>query len=185
MSMIKKLIKIQQELKAPKNQTNSFGKYKYRTVEGILELAKPILAKHDLAIFLSDELVLIGDRYYVKATATLSDGEHMHSVTAFARETLSKKGMDDSQVTGSTSSYSRKYALCGLLAIDSGEKDADDRGEEQVNEVKLSIESCETKDELTKLYKSLSPSAQKNNVLLSAFKLKTSELSKKDLKDRI
>lgn len=115
---------IQNELKAPKNQYNSFGKYNFRNCEDILEALKPILAKHKAINLLSDEVVLIGDRFYIKATATLQIGDEKISVTAFAREEDSKKGMDSSQLTGSTSSYARKYALNGLYAIDDT-KDAD------------------------------------------------------------
>lgn len=118
----KKLSDIQKNLKAPKGQYNAFGKYKYRNCEDIMEAVKPLLG--DLALIVSDDIQLIGDRYYVKATATLSDGEHSVSVSAFAREALDKKGMDDSQITGATSSYARKYALNGLFAIDDT-KDAD------------------------------------------------------------
>ena len=122
MSIIDKLANIQQGLKAPKGQTNDFGKYKYRKCEDILESAKPHL--DGAVILLSDEMVAVGDRVYVKATATLRAGEESISTTAYARESLTKKGMDDSQITGSASSYARKYALSGLLAIDNTD-DAD------------------------------------------------------------
>ena len=120
------LQKIQAELKAPKGQYNSFGKYKYRSTEDIVEAAKPVLAKYDLALNLVDEIVNVGDRYYVKATAMLlnAESEVVTLATAFAREPESKKGMDESQITGATSSYARKYALNGLFAIDDT-KDAD------------------------------------------------------------
>jgi hypothetical protein len=117
-----RLAEIQQTLKAPKNQKNSFGNYNYRSCEDILEAVKPLLGAVYLTI--SDEIVLIGDRYYVKATATISDGKESISNSAYARESLEKKGMDASQVTGATSSYARKYALNGLFAIDDT-KDAD------------------------------------------------------------
>ena len=117
-----KLSEIQANLKAPKNQFNGFGKYKYRNCEDILEGLKPLLG--DSTLIITDEIVLIGDRYYVKATATFNDGENAVSVCGYARESLNKKGMDDSQVTGSTSSYARKYALNGLFLIDDT-KDAD------------------------------------------------------------
>lgn len=122
--MIKKLQKIQSEIKAPKGQTNKFGNYKYRSCEDILEAVKPLLAEQELAILISDEIILVGERYYIKATATLTDGKGEISVTALAREEENKKGMDASQLTGSTSSYARKYALNGLLAIDDT-KDSD------------------------------------------------------------
>ena len=124
MEFIEKIVAIQSELKAPKGQYNSFGKYNYRSCEDILEGVKPLLAKHGLVLTIRDGIELIGDRYYVKATATITDGKEQLSTDAYARESLDKKGMDASQVTGSTSSYARKYALNGLLAIDDT-KDAD------------------------------------------------------------
>ena len=125
---------IQPELKAPKGQYNSFGKYKYRSCEDILEAAKPILAKHNTALTLSDELVLIGDRYYIKATATLIAAEGSISTTAYAREDETKKGMDGSQITGTASSYARKYALNGLFCIDdTKDDDTDENHNEQQN----------------------------------------------------
>ena len=117
MEIRKTLHKIQKELKAPKNQYNSFGKYNYRSCEDILEAVKKLL--DGAVLTLDDEVVQIGDRLYVKATATLSLGiNDQISTTAYAREPLTKKGMDEAQITGSSSSYSRKYALNGLLAID-------------------------------------------------------------------
>jgi len=119
---IKKVANIQQKLKAPKNQFNKFGKYNYRSCEDILEGVKPLLG--DLVLTVNDEIVIVGDRIYVKATATITDGENSISNQAFARESLTKKGMDDSQITGTASSYARKYSLNGLLLIDDT-KDAD------------------------------------------------------------
>lgn len=124
MEFIEKIVAIQSELKAPKGQYNSFGKYNYRSCEDILEDVKPLLAKHGLVLTIQDSIDLIGDRFYVKATATITDGKEQLSTSAYARESLDKKGMDASQVTGATSSYARKYALNGLLAIDDT-KDAD------------------------------------------------------------
>ena len=122
---MKELVEIQHSLKAPKNQYNSFGKYKYRNAEDILESVKPLLHEHGCSLTISDDIVAVGDRIYVKATATIinKDGLH-HVVTAFAREEDTKKGMDSAQVTGATSSYARKYALNGLFCIDDT-KDAD------------------------------------------------------------
>jgi len=117
-----KLAEIQRTLNAPKNQFNSFGKYKYRSCEDILEGVKPLLG--GLFLSISDEVVLIGTRHYVKATARITDGESTHEATALAREEESKKGMDAAQVTGATSSYARKYCLNGLFGIDDS-KDAD------------------------------------------------------------
>ena len=119
-----KLIKVQATLNAPKGQYNSFGKYSYRNCEDIMGAVKPLLAEHGLVQFVSDEIVQVGDRFYVKATVTVTDGSMSHSVSALARESLTKKGMDDAQVTGSTSSYARKYALNGMYNIDDA-KDAD------------------------------------------------------------
>ena len=119
-----KLIAIQSELKAPKGQYNSFGKYKYRSAEDILEAVKPLCVKHNVLLTLTDSIELIGERYYVKATARVSDGTKAVEVTALAREDLDKKGMDGSQITGTASSYARKYALNGLFCIDDT-KDAD------------------------------------------------------------
>lgn len=118
------LKKIQQKLKAPKNQRNNFGNYNYRNCEDILEAVKPLLAEENATLTLSDELVQIGERYYVKATATFAKDDENESVTAYARESESKKGMDDAQITGAASSYARKYALNGLFLIDDT-KDAD------------------------------------------------------------
>jgi hypothetical protein len=131
-----KLQKIQSELKAPKGQFNKFGGFRYRNAEDILEALKPLLAKYECVLTISDEIVLIGERYYVKATATISfidsfrnndqiiNDYEERSVSAYAREEDTKKGMDGSQITGAASSYARKYALNGLFAIDDT-KDAD------------------------------------------------------------
>lgn len=120
------LLNIQQELKAPKGQTNTFGKYKYRSAEDILEAAKPVCHKYGFTINLDDEVVLIGDRIYVKAVVRITNLEtkEQHSATGWAREEEVKKGMDASQITGAASSYARKYALNGLFAIDDT-KDSD------------------------------------------------------------
>lgn len=118
--LTEKLAKIQVNLKAPKNLYNSFGKYKYRNAEGIQEALKPMLDEYKVTVTLADEIVEVGGRVYVKATATIADcesGEAL-SVSAYAREAETKKGMDDAQVTGATSSYARKYALNGLFLLD-------------------------------------------------------------------
>lgn len=128
----KKLWTIQQTLNAPKNQRNNFGGYNYRSAEDILEAVKPLL--QNITLTVSDEIVLIGNRYYVKATATLSDGEDVIAVTAYAREEESKKGMDASQLTGATSSYARKYALNGLLCIDDAKDPDTDAYAKQTNQ---------------------------------------------------
>lgn len=121
-NLYKKLAEIQKTLKAPKSQRNNFGNYDYRSCEDILEAVKPLLG--DLSLLINDEVVQVGDRYYVKATASLTDGEDFVANQAFAREEETKKGMDGSQITGAASSYARKYALNGLFAIDDT-KDAD------------------------------------------------------------
>jgi hypothetical protein len=118
------LVEIQSELSVPKNQVNNFGHYNYRSCEDILEALKPILKKHECIVKIDDEIVLIGERYYVKATAYLMSKDMEISTTAYAREELDKKGMDGSQITGASSSYARKYALNGLFAIDDT-KDSD------------------------------------------------------------
>jgi hypothetical protein len=149
--------KIQQELKAPKGNFNSFGKYKYRSCEDIVEAAKPVLFKHGCYLNLSDEMVMLGDRFYIKATAMVMQGkELLASSTAFARESLDKKGMDDSQITGTASSYARKYALNGLFAIDDT-KDAD------TNEHKEQVDSAPAE----KLY---SDWVQENSKAVAAIK---------------
>jgi hypothetical protein len=125
------LVKIQAELKVPKNQTNAFGKYKYRSAEDIIEAVKPILNKYGTALVISDEVVQVGDRIYIKATATLLDNTDNHiSVNGWAREEEVKKGMDAAQISGAASSYARKYALNGLFAIDDT-KDADATNQHQ------------------------------------------------------
>ena len=116
---MKELIAIQSELKAPKSQFNKFGGYKYRKAEDILEAVKPLLAKQKCTLTITDDVVLIGNRIYVKATATIKNEKgECETTTGWAREEESKKGMDGSQITGASSSYARKYALNGLFAID-------------------------------------------------------------------
>jgi hypothetical protein len=138
------LMKIQQNLKAPKGQYNEFAKFKYRSCEDILEAVKPLLDT-SLYLLISDEIVLIGERYYVKATVKLSNGKDEINVSAFARESLDKKGMDDAQITGATSSYARKYALNGMFAIDDT-KDADtQKNEPQKVQAKNIVSGAEMK----------------------------------------
>ena len=123
--MIKNLVNIQSELKAPKSNFNSFGKYRYRSAEDILTAAKPILSKYGCQMTITDDIVFIGSRFYIKATVTITDADgNSESVSAFAREDENKKGMDGSQITGTASSYARKYALNGMFLIDDT-KDAD------------------------------------------------------------
>lgn len=121
-ALTERLAAIQSKLNAPKGQENKFGGYRYRSCEDILQAVKPLL--EGLVLTVNDEIKVIGDRIYVQATATVTDGDHSISTSAYAREALSKKGMDESQITGATSSYARKYALNGLLLIDDN-RDAD------------------------------------------------------------
>ena len=141
-----KLISIQQELKAPKGQDNSFGNFKFRSAADILEAVKPILKKHDCAIVLTDGLVELGERVYVQATATLYDydGVAIKYTNGFAKEALVQKGMNDAMITGSTSSFARKYALNGLFAID----DSKDLAGEEVPAAKKKLN---TKKRLNKV----------------------------------
>ncbi len=143
MAILEKLMRIQTELKAPKNLYNSFGKYKYRNAEGICEAVKPYLTREKAALVLEDNIIEVGGRIYVKAIATLFDaesGERLET-SALARESMEKKGMDDSQITGTASSYARKYALNGLFLLDDT-KDADT--DEYKNERDAKSEQAET-----------------------------------------
>ena len=123
-NLTQKLLNVQRDLKAPKGQYNKFGKFNYRSAEDILEAVKPLNAREEILLTISDEPIFIGDWHYIKATASITDGKDTHVVTAYAREALNKKGMDESQVTGTASSYARKYALNGMYLIDDT-KDAD------------------------------------------------------------
>ena len=134
---------IQTELKAPKSQFNKFGGYHFRNCEDILEAVKPLLAKHKAAVTLTDAIKQIGDRYYIEATATLYAGGEQISVNASAREEETKKGMDGSQITGSSSSYARKYALNGLFAIDDT-KDADTPPKDDTREISAAKQAIES-----------------------------------------
>lgn len=125
--MYKKLLEIQSVIKSEKNEYNSFGKYSYRTAEGILDTVKPLLKEKGLLLTINDEMVVLGDRFYIKAVATITDIETKEStsVSAYAREAQSLKGQSEGQITGTTSSYARKYALAGLFCL-SPAKDLDD-----------------------------------------------------------
>ena len=148
MGINEKLMRIQTQIKAPKNLYNSFGKYNYRNAESICEAVKPFLEKENVSLILVDDMVAIGNRYYLKATARLFDNENNESieVSAFAREPEQKKGMDESQITGTASSYARKYALNGLFLLDDT-KDADtdeyhnQTAYQQANENKTTVTS--------------------------------------------
>jgi len=190
---MKELIQIQKELKAPKNQYNAFGEYHYRSAEDILEALKPLLAKYDCILTLTDEIIFIGNRYYICAFATIknSTGEQI-VVKAFAREQESKTKMDASQITGAASSYARKYALNGLFLIDDT-KDADatnTHGKEEVKEdnngmidEKITmdeINSAKSTEELRLIWEGLSEEGRQ--YFKDAIKRKKEELIKKSAK---
>lgn len=160
------LTEIQHELKAPKGQYNSFGKYKYRSCEDIVEAVKPILHEVGAHLIISDEIIEVGGRIYVKATATVSWDGGEASAIGLAREPESKKGMDESQITGAASSYARKYALNGLFAIDDT-KDADatnQHNEPDESLVEKRIKGAKDMDELISVWKSLTPAQHKKFV---------------------
>lgn len=146
---------IQSELKAPKNQKNTFGGYMYRSCEDILTALKPLLIKTKTTINIADEAVQVGERYYIKATATLRDAESQEAITAtaYAREPQIKKGMDEAQITGATSSYARKYALNGLFGIDDT-KDADtmDNSKNEIEDLKKEADKIKTIEQLRTFY---------------------------------
>ena len=157
-----KLLYIQQNLKAPKGQINKFGGYKYRSCEDIFEAVKPLLKEKELTLQTTDELVQIGERYYIKATAILTDGTETIENVAYAREEETKKGMDGSQITGASSSYARKYALNGLFLIDDvkdsdSTNTGDDRPEQSLELVarfqKLLTQTNTEREKLYKYYK--------------------------------
>lgn len=147
-TLTESLCEVQGALKAPKGQYNSFGKYAYRSCEDIVEAVKPLLTARGLLLTITDDIVLIGARFYVRATATVTDGKDTVSNTAFAREPDDKKGMDPSQVTGMSSSYARKYALNGLFCIDDT-KDTDTMDNRQAI---AEVNAAKSPDELTALW---------------------------------
>ena len=171
MEIYKKLSGIQCELVATKGQYNNFGKYSYRSCEDILEAVKPLLDKYKVAIVIKDDIVLVGDRFYVKATATLIDSDTGETVetSAFARESADKKGMDSSQVTGATSSYARKYALNGLFAIDDN-KDADATNTHGKEAIKVNMTPALSEAQLKRLYAIGNKAGIKKEVLDSTVK---------------
>ena len=136
-NITQKLMKVQSELKAPKGQHNDFGNYYYRSAEDILEAVKPLLTEQGLLMTITDIVEQIGERYYIKAKVTITDGEDKVDVTGYARESLNKKGMDDSQITGTASSYARKYAMNGLFLIDdTKDSDSNENRTERENRAK-------------------------------------------------
>ena len=186
MSLKAKLMNIQVELKAPKNLHNSFGNYNYRNAEGILEALKPYEAKYKVCVTMSDEIIGISDRIYVKAIATIRDIASDEAITAvaYAREAESKKGMDDAQVTGATSSYARKYALNGLFLLDDT-KDVD-TDEYQAQKNKAEAKSKKSSDdsvyqETKKAYMALASYCTENNIDLNVI-CQTQGLNKQSTK---
>lgn len=165
MEFNEKIREVQTQIKAPKSLYNSFGKYKYRNAEGILEAVKPYLSEYNLCLTLNDEIVQVGERYYVKATAAIYDGmgSGSMSVSAYAREAATKKGMDDSQITGTASSYARKYALNGLFLLDDT-KDAD-TDENRIERDNRKASTTISKVEAKALYSML----QKRNIDVNDF----------------
>ena len=171
MEIYKKLMGIQTKLKAPKSQRNSFGNYNYRSCEDILEAVKPLLDEFKVALTIKDEIVLIGERYYIKATATLIDIDtgDTTETSAYARESAEKRGMDSSQVTGATSSYARKYALNGLFAIDDN-KDADATNTHGKEAIKVNMTPALSEAQLKRLYAIGNKAGIKKEVLDSTVK---------------
>ena len=171
MEIYKKLMGIQTKLKAPKSQRNSFGNYNYRSCEDILEAVKPLLDEFKVALTIKDEIILIGERYYIKATATLIDIDtgDMTETSAYARESAEKRGMDASQVTGATSSYARKYALNGLFAIDDN-KDADATNTHGKDTIKVNMTPALSEAQLKRLYAIGNKAGIKKEVLDSTVK---------------
>ena len=172
------LAQIQSELKAPKGQRNSFGKYNYRSCEDILEAVKPLLKERGLVILITDDIVQIGERYYVRATATIYDSEGCYiSNSALAREELKRTGMDASQITGATSSYARKYALNGLFAIDdTKDADATNKGQDEpktttksqqpiafTDEIRQALAKAQTMQELVETFGRLPQALRDSN----------------------
>ncbi len=170
LNLTQKLLNVQRDLKAPKGQFNNFGKYKYRSAEDILEAVKPLNAREGILLTISDEPMFIGDWHYIKATASITDGRDTHIVTAFARESQAKKGMDDSQITGTASSYARKYALNGMYLIDDT-KDADtDEHRNQTNNAPRQQEKMASNDQLGLLNNKTQELAQLYNMDINELK---------------
>lgn len=175
---------VQAKLKAPKNQVNKFGGYKYRSCEDILEAVKPLLDECDATLTISDSIELIADRVYVKATATFKAGEEVESVTAYAREPISKKGMDEPQITGTASSYARKYALNGLFLIDDTKDPDTNEYTEQQNKAKkqpidyITSEQAARLNKLMVQYNNNQPPEKKINLTAMLKKHKVESVSR-------
>ena len=191
--MENKLAEIQAKVKAPKGQFNSFGKYNYRSAEDILEAVKQVVNPMGYSITISDTIINVADRYYIKATATLSNGKESWSTEGYAREEESKKGMDGSQVTGASSSYARKYALNGLFALDDT-KDSDATNTNSKEEIKQEyigqfslsqwkklIDACNSIDELNALYAEKSKIVNNNQDVIKLFSNKKLSFTLNDL----
>lgn len=197
LKMENQLAQIQSEVKAPKGQFNSFGKYKYRSAEDILEAVKPIVNSKGFSITLSDEIIAMDGRFYIKATATLTNGKETYSATGYAREEESKKGMDGSQITGSCSSYSRKYALSGLFGLDDT-KDSDatnTHGQDQkpsskpieqpqvtinsqeLGELKRLLDECSAIEHLTEIWNDIDDSFKTLPVIKDLFSKRKQQIS--------
>lgn len=172
-----KLLTIQQALKVPKDKNNTFAGFKYRNAEGILEKVKPLLEKHKLTLTLNDDIVAVGGRVYVKSTARLSDKTTAVEISAFAREQEVKKGMDEAQITGSASSYARKYALAGLFLLDDGnDPDSHDNSSEGIKTA-----TDEPEDEPSKDY----PATDKTKAYMNGLYKQRIGTDEKDLKQYI
>jgi hypothetical protein len=176
-NLITELSKIQKKLKAPKNQFNKFGNYKYRSCEDILEAVKPLIPE-GYSLRIKDELVNLGERFYIKAVVIFTDGENKISSEALAREAETKKGMDEAQITGACSSYARKYALNGLLLIDDT-KDADTKDNSQA-EIETLIEKVKKIEDLEELRVFYSKNKGKGKEVEKAITERSKELKSKD-----
>ena len=189
---VNNLINIQAELRAPKRQFNEFGNFKYRSCEDILEAVKPLLKKYNCQLTLTDDIIEIGSRNYVRATATLIDGDEVTSVTGWAREEEVKKGMDASQITGTASSYSRKYALNGLFLIDdandadtdayarqSGTKAREDNNAYDLQGAILQMQKAETLDDASNVWDIFSKKYGYDESFIKAKEEKKKQLTEK------
>lgn len=185
MNIYEKLMNVQTELKAPKGQYNSFGKYKYRSCEDILESLKPVLSKFKLAIMISDDVVEVNGRNYIKATVTLINiekADEQIQVTALAREEETKKGMDGGQITGASSSYARKYALNGLFAIDdTKDSDATNTGEEKKTKDKTEAKPVSKKQLAINCILKLDKFVELDNIMAALQKTKLKDCTEEEL----
>lgn len=188
-SILTWLSAVQRELKAPKGQRNSYGGYNYRSCEDILEAVKPLTTKFGLILVVSDEIEQVGERYYIKATATLSDSTGSYvSNTAYAREELTRKGMDASQITGAASSYARKYALNGLFAIDdTKDADATNKGQDEPKQTKeptkaqatKQLQAAKTVEELKELFAALPDTLRQDADIVTLCREKANTMKEK------